>query len=159
MSPLVTDINVSLDDRFLYVACWGTGACQQYDISDPFNPKKVAEVRIGGIANRTPHPAGTGPLNGGPQMLEVSRDGRRVYLTNSLYRAWDDVFYPEGIESWMVKLDVIDPERGGMQVDSDFFLRFDPAYRAHQIRLEGGDSTSDSFYYSELTGDNPGVAS
>src|SRR5216683_4663346 len=23
--PLITDINLSLDDRFLYVACWGTG--------------------------------------------------------------------------------------------------------------------------------------
>jgi hypothetical protein len=25
------------------------------------------------------------PLAGGPQMVEVSRDGRRVYFTNSLY--------------------------------------------------------------------------
>ena len=23
--PLVTDINLSLDDRLLYVSCWGTG--------------------------------------------------------------------------------------------------------------------------------------
>src|SRR5205809_3119021 len=23
--PLVTDINLSLDDRFLYISCWGTG--------------------------------------------------------------------------------------------------------------------------------------
>jgi len=23
--PLVSDINLSLDDRFLYVSCWGTG--------------------------------------------------------------------------------------------------------------------------------------
>jgi len=23
--PLVTDIDLSMDDRFLYVACWGTG--------------------------------------------------------------------------------------------------------------------------------------
>jgi selenium-binding protein 1 len=25
--PLVTDINLSLDDRWLYVSCWGTGSC------------------------------------------------------------------------------------------------------------------------------------
>jgi hypothetical protein len=25
VAPLVTDINLSLDDRFLYVSCWGTG--------------------------------------------------------------------------------------------------------------------------------------
>jgi selenium-binding protein 1 len=31
--PLVTDINLSLDDRFLYVSCWGTGEFIQYDAS------------------------------------------------------------------------------------------------------------------------------
>src|SRR5207249_10598491 len=46
-----------------------------------------------------------GKLNGGPQMVEVSRDGRRVYFTNSLYGAIDPQFYPEGIDGWMVKLD------------------------------------------------------
>ena len=25
--PLVTDIDLSMDDKFLYVACWGTGRC------------------------------------------------------------------------------------------------------------------------------------
>ena len=23
--PIITDLNLSLDDRFLYVSCWGTG--------------------------------------------------------------------------------------------------------------------------------------
>ncbi|EUA31227.1 56kDa selenium binding family protein [Mycobacterium xenopi 4042] len=40
-----------------------------------------------------------------PQMVEISRDGRRVYVTNSLYAAWDEVFYPEGVGAWMAKLD------------------------------------------------------
>ena len=31
--PLVTDINLSLDDKFLYVSCWGTGEFLQYDVS------------------------------------------------------------------------------------------------------------------------------
>ena len=35
--PLVTDINLSLDDRWLYVSCWGTGELRQYDVSDPFD--------------------------------------------------------------------------------------------------------------------------
>src|SRR5438309_5055675 len=30
--PLVTDIDLSMDDRFLYVSCWGTGDLQQYDV-------------------------------------------------------------------------------------------------------------------------------
>src|SRR5687767_740397 len=47
--PLVTDINLSLDDRFLYVSCWGSGELRQYDVSDPFNPVLAGAVRIGGI--------------------------------------------------------------------------------------------------------------
>jgi methanethiol oxidase len=105
--PLVTDINLSVDDRFLYVSCWGTGEIRQYDVSDPFNPQLTGSVRLGGIVDRTPHPSNPErPLNGAPQMVEVSRDGRRVYLTNSLYSPWDAQFYPDGIQGWMVKLDV-----------------------------------------------------
>ena len=92
------------------MSCWGTGEFRQYDVSDPFNPKLKGTVQIGGIVRRAPHPAKPGdPLNGGPQMVEVSRDGRRVYVTNSLYTAWDDQFYPDGIKGWMVKVDV-DPD-------------------------------------------------
>jgi selenium-binding protein 1 len=39
--PLITDINLSLDDRFLYVSCFGTGEFLQYDVSDPFHPRKT----------------------------------------------------------------------------------------------------------------------
>ena len=45
-------------------------------------------------------------------MVEVSRDGRRVYLTNSLYGAWDDQFYPDGVGAWMAKIDT-DPSPAG----------------------------------------------
>ena len=41
-------------------------------------------------------------------MVEASRDGRRVHFTNSLYRSWDDVFYPDGISGWMAKADIAD---------------------------------------------------
>ena len=143
--PLITDINLSLDDRFLYVSCWGTGEMRQYDVSDPFHPKPTGSVRIGGIMRQAPHPSRPDqPLNGGPQMVEVSRDGRRVYFTNSLYAAWDEQFYPAGVGSWMVKLDVA-PE-GGIGFDTNFFVQSED-YRVHQIRLEGGDSSSDSFCY------------
>ena len=104
--PLVTDINLSLDDRFLYVSCWGTGEFQQYDVSDPLHPKLTGSVHLGGIVRHASHPKNPkAPLNGGPQMVELSRDGRRVYFTNSLYAPWDAQFYPDGIRSWMVKLD------------------------------------------------------
>jgi selenium-binding protein 1 len=143
--PLVTDIALSLDDRFLYVSCWGTGEMRQYDVSDPFNPRLVGSVRLGGIVAQAKHPASDQPLNGGPQMVEVSRDGKRVYFTNSLYRAWDEQFYPEGVRGWMAKLDV-KPE-GGFTVDKKFFPQFDAGFRPHQVRLEGGDASSDSYCY------------
>src|SRR5436190_8985441 len=63
--PLVTDINLSLDDRFLYVSCWGTGEMRRYDVSDPFNPKLTSSIHLGGIVRRTPHPKKPDvPLNG-----------------------------------------------------------------------------------------------
>jgi len=144
--PLVTDINLSLDDRFLYVSCWGTGEFQQYNVSDPFHPQLTGSVHLGGIVRQAAHPVKPGDaLNGGPQMVEVSRDGRRVYFTNSLYSPWDKQFYPAGIRSWMVKLDA-GPD-GGLELDPDFFLEFNDR-RGHQIRLEGGDASSDSYCYA-----------
>jgi selenium-binding protein 1 len=143
--PLVSDINLSLDDKFLYVSCWGTGEFLQYDVSDPFNPRKTGSVRIGGIVDRAPHPKNPKqPLAGGPQMVEVSRDGKRIYFTNSLYAAWDEQFYPDGVGSWMVKLDA--NQEGGITFDERFFVE-NSDYRVHQIRLEGGDSSSDSFCF------------
>lgn len=79
-------------------------------------------------------------------MVEVSRDGKRIYFTNSLYAPWDEQFYPAGVRSWMVKLDA-KPE-GGMSLDEKFFLEFDGGLRSHQVRLEGGDASSDSYCYS-----------
>jgi selenium-binding protein 1 len=144
--PLVSDINLSLDDKFLYVSCWGTGELRQYDVSNPFEPKLTGSVRIGGIVKRSAHPTRAGvPLNGGPQMVEVSRDGRRVYLTNSLYTSWDEQFYPDGLRGWMVKLDTA--PGGGISFDQRFFLDTGSA-RPHQVRLEGGDASSDSFCYA-----------
>lgn len=144
--PLVTDLALSLDDRYLYVSCWGTGELRQYDVSDPFNPRLAASLKIGGIVNRTPHPKEPKrALSGGPQMVEVSRDGRRVYLTNGLYGAVDDQFYPDGIRGWMAKIDV-DPN-AGMAFDPRFFVEFE-GLRAHQVRLERGDASSDSYCYA-----------
>ncbi len=144
--PLVTDINLSLDDRFLYVSCWGTGEMRQYDVSDPFNPRHTGSVHLGGIVRRTAHPSSGEPLNGAPQMVEVSRDGKRVYFSNSLYSSWDAQFYPDGIKGWVAKADVNVENGGGFALDPGFFVDFGEE-RPHQIRLQGGDSSSDSFCY------------
>ena len=47
VAPLVTDINLSVDDKFLYVSCWGIGELKQYDVSDPASPREVGSVRLG----------------------------------------------------------------------------------------------------------------
>jgi methanethiol oxidase len=148
--PLVSDIDLSVDDRWLYVSCWGTGELKQYDVADPFNPKETGSVKLGGITRRQAHPAAPDqPLGGGPQMLEVSRDGQRIYVTNSLYGVWDDIFYPDGVGAWMAKLDV-DTDRGGLTADPGFFPHGDDfrGLRVHQTRLQGGDASSDSYCHT-----------
>ena len=79
-------------------------------------------------------------------MIQLSLDGRRLYVTNSLYSSWDNQFYPE-LRSWLLKVDC-DPT-GGMRVDPDFFVDFsdrpDGPARAHEVRLQGGDCTTEIF--------------
>ncbi|KEF51430.1 uncharacterized protein A1O9_12579 [Exophiala aquamarina CBS 119918] len=144
--PLVTDIDLSVDDKFLYVACWGTGELKQFDVRDPPHPVQTGSVRLGGVANHVPHPAEPDkPFLGSPQMVEVSRDGRRAYFTGSLYSTWDAQFYPDGTGPWMVKVN-INPE-GGMEIDREFYPRGDDfkGLSVHQIRLQGGDASTDSY--------------
>lgn len=33
-------------------------------------------------------------VEGGPQMIQLSLDGKRLYVTTSLYSMWDNQFYP-----------------------------------------------------------------
>ena len=142
--PLISDIDLSLDDRFLYVACWGTGELRQYDVTDPMKPQLAGSVHLGGIVRRTPHPNGK-RFGGGPQMTEISRDGQRVYFTNSLYSSWDAQFYPDGVPGLQVMCKV--GANGGLALDPGFCVDFGADYGAHQIRLEGGDCSTDSFCY------------
>jgi len=34
-------------------------------------------------------------VRGGPQMIQLSLDGKRLYVTTSLFSSWDEQFYPE----------------------------------------------------------------
>jgi methanethiol oxidase len=136
---LITDLVVSMDDRFLYFSNWLHGDLRQYDISDPTNPRLTGQLQLGGVLGR---PLDSDrELNGGPQMLQLSLDGRRLYVTNSLYSSWDNQFYP-GLQSWLLRVNC-GPD-GGMELDPDFYVDFQPA-RAHEVRLQGGDCTTEIF--------------
>ena len=142
--PLITDLVLSMDDKALYFSNWLHGDLRRYDVSDPTNPKLTGQLWLGGVLGN-PNNAGR-ELNGGPQMLQLSLDGKRLYVTNSLYSTWDNQFYPE-LRSWLLKVDI--GEDGSMEVDRDFFVDFHdrpggPA-RAHEVRLQGGDCTTEIF--------------
>ena len=142
--PLVTEINLSLDDKFLYVSCFGTGDLKQYDVSDPFHPRETGTVRLGGMATRTPRirrPARSMALR---RCSSSAATAAASTSPTRFTRRWDDQFYPEGIRGWVAKIDV--NPAGGIALDPKFFIPFD-GERPHQIRLEGGDCSSDSFCY------------
>ena len=103
---------------------------RQYDVTEPRKPRLTGSVRIGGIASRTPHPNGN-PYAGGPQMVEISRDRKRVYWTNSLYSTWDNQFYPDGVPGAEV-MAIANPA-GRLELAKDYWVSFpdasDPARR------------------------------
>jgi selenium-binding protein 1 len=146
---LISDFVISMDDRYLYVSAWLHGEVRQYDISDPAKPKLTGTVSLGGVTRPVGKLKGK-ELIGGPQMLQLSLDGKRLYLTNSLYSTWDNAFYPDlGKQgSWMAQIDC-DTEKGGMTLNDKFLVDFgkepEGPSRAHEIRYPGGDCTSDIF--------------
>jgi selenium-binding protein 1 len=144
---LITDLVLSMDDRFLYFSNWLHGDVRQYDVSDPAHPKLTAQLWLGGVLGNAPNFHGQ-KLVGGPQMLQLSLDGKRLYVTNSLYSPWDNQFYPQiaGQGSYLLQIDC-DTQKGGMRLNNRFHVDFgkepDGPARAHEIRFPSGDSTSD----------------
>jgi selenium-binding protein 1 len=118
-----------------------------YDVSDPKNPRKADSLSVGGLFGEVQEVQGRDVV-GGPQMLQLSLDGERLYWTTSLYSTWDNQFFPEEAEkgSVMLKADV-NPRRGTMTLDEEFLVDFGQApngpARAHEIRWPDGDCTSD----------------
>ncbi len=55
---LITDLVLSMDDRWLYFSNWLHGDLRQYDVSDPANPKLTGQVWLGGVIGKAD------PVNG-----------------------------------------------------------------------------------------------
>jgi len=158
MPGLITDILISLDDRFLYFSNWLHGDIRQYDISDPHHPKLVGQVVIGGsIRGKVTEKDGKQPQipkvqgrasEAGPQMIQLSLDGKRLYVTDSLFSVWDRQFYPETTKAGSVLLQIdVDTDKGGLKINDKFLVDFGkepngPAL-AHEVRYPGGDCSSD----------------
>ncbi|HXV34030.1 MAG TPA: selenium-binding protein SBP56-related protein [Gaiellaceae bacterium] len=70
---LPPDMLLSHDARSMYVSNWFGNTVQRFDITDPFDPELEDTVSV-------PH----------PNMLRLSRDNRRLYVTNSLLTPWDN---------------------------------------------------------------------
>jgi selenium-binding protein 1 len=144
---LISDLVVSLDDRWLYFSNWLHGDIRQNDIRNPAKLKLTGQVWVGGLIGNAPKIHGK-QATGGPQMLQLSLDGKRLYVTDSLVSSWDNQFYPNIAKqgSLMLRLDA-DTENGGLKLNEKFFLDFgkepDGPARAHEIRFPLGDSTSD----------------
>lgn len=114
---LITDLVLSMDDRWLYFSDWLHGDIRQYDVSDPSKPRLTGQVWLGGLLGK-PSAWDGKKLDGGPQMLQLSLDGRRLYVTNSLFSSWDNQFYPEIGKNGSSLLEIdCDTQKGGLTLN------------------------------------------
>jgi selenium-binding protein 1 len=147
MPSLITDILISMDDKYLYFANWLHGDLRQYDITDRKKPKLTGQVWLGGLLGKAPKVNGV-EVQGAPQMIQLSLDGKRLYATTSLFSSWDNQFYPgmkdKGAQMFMIDCDT---EKGGISINPDFVVDFgkepNGPSRCHEMRYPGGDVTSD----------------
>lgn len=147
MPSLITDILISMDDKYIYFANWLHGDLRQYDITDRSNPKLTGQIWLGGMLGKAPV-VNDVEVQGAPQMIQLSLDGKRLYVTTSLFSSWDNQFYPnikdKGAQMFMVNCNV---ENGGMHIDPNFVVDFgkepNGPSRCHEMRYPGGDVTSD----------------
>ncbi|XP_077176988.1 methanethiol oxidase-like [Paroedura picta] len=164
MPALSISLVISMDDRFMYMSNYLHGDIRQYDITNPHCPKLVGQVFVGGSivkggvvkvledkeldSQPDPFVIKGRRVYGGPVMVQLSLDGKRLYATNGLYTPWDKQFYPELFREGTVMLQIdVDTECGGLSVNEDFLVDFGnepwgPA-RAHEMHYAGGDCTSD----------------
>jgi selenium-binding protein 1 len=98
---LPVDLRQTADDRYLFVSSFGTHEIQQFDITDPEHPKLVSTV-VPGLH---------------PNMMHLTYDAKRLYVTNSLLSTMD-----YGAEHFWVRLVRIGPD--GMKVDPFFNVDF-----------------------------------
>lgn len=93
---LPADLRQSPDDRFLYVSCFGSNEIQQWDVGDIHKPRLTSTV-MPGVQ---------------PNMMHLTGDGKRMYVTNSLLSTLDRS------QNFWVRLVHVGPD--GMKLDPFF---------------------------------------
>ena len=83
-------------------------------------------------------------------MIQLSLDGKRLYVTNSLYSTWDNVFYPAARQAGIVaRADRLRHREGRHDAERQVLRRLRQGTGrpepAHEVRYPGGDCTSDIF--------------
>ena len=93
-------------------------------------------MRIGGIvgAGLT---AAKGPLNGGPQMVEISRDGKRTSFHQLALRRGRSAILSRGHRRLDGEVDA--GADGGIDLIPRFFVSWPKSHRLHLVCLQGGD--------------------
>ncbi|XP_009287590.1 PREDICTED: selenium-binding protein 1, partial [Aptenodytes forsteri] len=164
MPAFTVDLIISTDDKYLYLSNWLHGDIRQYELSKTCKPRLVGQVFVGGSILRggpvtvcrdeelkcQPEPLviKCKRVYGGPSKLQLSLDGKRLYVTNSFYSTWDKQFYPTVVKEGSVMLQIdVDTEKGGLTVNKNFLVDFGKEPNgpclAHDIHFRSGDSTSD----------------
>ncbi len=93
---LPADLRQSPDDKYLYVSCFGDNLIEQWDVSDP------EHLRLAGTVSPCVQ----------PNMMHVTGDGKRMYVSNSLLSTLDHS------GRFFVRLVHVGPD--GMKVDPFF---------------------------------------
>jgi methanethiol oxidase len=109
------DLSQSPDGKYLYVSCFASDEVQQWDVSDLTKPKLTSTLRPGEQ----------------PNMLHLTHDGKRMYVTNSLLSTMDRS------DKFWVRLARVGPD--GLTLDKKFDVdltkfRTGPA-RGHDMLL------------------------
>ena len=94
--PLVTDIDLSMDDRFLYVACWGTGEMLFNTMSPTRGSRswRARSISAASLAARLTRAARRMPAVRKCSRSAATASGSTGPTT--LYSTWDNQFYPDG---------------------------------------------------------------
>jgi len=112
---LPVDLSQSPDGKYLYVSCFASDEVQQWDVSDLKKPKLTWTLKPGEQ----------------PNMLHLTHDGKRMYITNSLLSTMDRS------DKFWVRLARVGPD--GLTLDKKFDVdltkfRTGPA-RGHDMLL------------------------